>query len=83
MWFFSPVVLPTVLKSVSSSSTHTLVYFGNNRPINLNAGGSAYHVSFDQSGSDAEQVGGRSVGEDKPHNNLQPSIVVYRWRRIA
>ena len=65
------------------SHTHTLVYFGNNRPINLNAGGSAYHVNFDQTGSDAEQVGGRSMGEDKPHNNLQPSIVVYRWRRIA
>lgn len=62
---------------------HTLVYFGNNRPINLNAGGSAYHVNFDQTGSDAEQVGGRSTGGDKPHNNLQPSIVVYRWRRIA
>lgn len=63
--------------------THTLVYFNNNKPINLNAGGSSYHVNFDQTGTDEEQVGGRSVGGDKPHNNLQPSIVVYRWRRIA
>lgn len=23
------------------------------------------------------------TGENEPHNNLQPSIVVYRWRRIA
>lgn len=63
--------------------THTLVYFNNNKPINLNAGGSSYHVNFDQTGTNEEQVGGRSVGGDKPHNNLQPSIVVYRWRRIA
>lgn len=63
--------------------THTLVYFGNNRPINLNAGGSAYHVNFDQTGSDAEQVGGRSTGGSQSHSIVQPSIVVYRWRRIA
>lgn len=25
----------------------------------------------------------RPVGENQPHNNLQPYIVVYRWRRIA
>lgn len=24
-----------------------------------------------------------SKGQDQPHNNLQPYIVVYRWRRIA
>jgi len=22
-------------------------------------------------------------GNDQPHNNLQPYVVVYRWRRIA
>lgn len=65
------------------SHTHALVYFPNNRLINLNAGGSAYHVDFDQSGSDAEQVGARATGGSQSHNNIQPSIVVYRWRRIA
>lgn len=63
--------------------THTLVYFGNNKPINLNAGGSSYHVNFDQTGTNEEQVGGRSVGGNKPHNNLQPYIVVIRWHRTA
>lgn len=65
------------------SHTHTLVYFGNNRPINLNAGGSSYHVNFDQTGSDAEQVGGRSTGGSQSHSIVQPSKIVYRWHRIA
>ena len=63
--------------------THTLVYFNNNKPINLNAGGSSYHVNFDQTGTNEEQVGGRSTGGDKPHNNLQPYQVVAYWKRIS
>jgi microcystin-dependent protein len=23
------------------------------------------------------------IGGDQPHNNIQPSVVVYRWQRIA
>lgn len=32
---------------------------------------------------DYNQYETSKTGENEPHNNLQPSIVVYRWRRIA
>lgn len=40
--------------------------------------GSAYYWSTDTSASETGDTGG-----DKPHNNLQPYITCYMWKRIA
>lgn len=43
-----------------------------------NTGGSPGPIQYYQYGQWSKSNGG-----DKPHNNLQPYIVVYRWRRIS
>lgn len=45
-----------------------------------NGSSGAWGINYISNAGDKEAVG--AVGENKPHNNIQPSIVVVRWTRI-
>lgn len=58
------------------SHTHNLNFTtgnitGNTRPATQNTSASASNLNAD------------NTGGDQPHNNVQPSIVVYFWKRVA
>lgn len=53
---------------------------------NMNTGGSNAGYAFNPAGanngvSEVWAVGGGTTGQ--PHNNIQPSIIVYVWRRVS
>ena len=66
---------------------HPVVYNDNKKPVNLNAVGSANSYGLVNwnvnSLSSAAELYGDDVGEGKPHNNLQPYVTCYIWRRTS
>lgn len=67
------------------SHRHPLIYNGNNKPVNLNASGSANAYGLTNWNGTAldsnAELYGNYVGGGQSHNNLQPYITVYMWRR--
>lgn len=86
----------TVEKTVGSSThkltvaqmpahTHNGLYWQGTKGISLNTGGtSGYSLQWlTGDNSEATSMVTNTTGGGKAHNNIQKSIVVYRWRRIA
>lgn len=68
------------------SHNHTGFYWQGTRPISLNGGSTSngYCLPWSSgSGNDTTDFNTGSQGNSQAHNNIQKSIVVYRWRRIA
>ena len=60
------------------SHTHNLVH---NMNLHLIAGGSALNGAV--SGGSGKDIYADNTGGSTKHNNIQPYIVVYFWRRTA
>lgn len=87
----------TVEKTVGSSThkltvaqmpahNHSGLYWQGSRPASLNGGtiSNGYCLNWTAgSHSDTTDFSTGLTGSNKEHNNIQKSIVVYRWRRIA
>ena len=76
-----------VLKT-GGEKTHTLIVSEmpshTHRPkssTRITAGNNAYVSVLTSPDFDATTTS--ATGGDQPHNNLQPYVVVYRWRRVA
>lgn len=64
---------------------HDGIEYDNGDSVSLSqSGNTGYNVQWVRTGSRANSDLQTSVtGGGQPHNNIQKSIVVYRWRRIA
>lgn len=63
---------------------HTgLFYMNNGKNITLDSGGSNYNLSWGSTGNSYNEVYTGYTGDGQPHNNLQPYITVYMWKRTA
>ena len=68
----------TLTTSELPSHTHTL-----NIPSSENGGSFNAHALFPDGSSSAETFTTAATGSGSAHNNVQPYIVVYMWRRTA
>tara|TARA_R100000654_G_scaffold30270_1_gene54985 strand:+ start:199 stop:927 length:729 start_codon:yes stop_codon:yes gene_type:complete len=68
----------TLTTSELPSHTHTL-----NIPSSENGGTSNDHALFPDNTSSGETFTTAATGSNSAHNNVQPYIVVYMWRRTA
>ena len=64
-----------------SGSSKARVYLENTGDGDGSAGRSSNGVSVE--GNHAHKITIALSGEGKPHNNMQPYDVIYRWRRTA
>ena len=54
------------------------------RPLQANAGWDNTNIGlYRVTDYNQENTFNQSVGENQPHNNLQPYVTIYRWRRTA
>jgi hypothetical protein len=63
--------------TIDEMPKHTVTISGKGDEVVVSNG--TYTTAIVASGS----MTSSPVGGDQPHNNIQPSIVVYRWQRIA
>lgn len=81
-----------VVEKTGGAKTHTLtvaqmpkhaheVKYGAGHNLGLNSGPDGYKLSYELGGT--QQISALSQGGDAPHNNLQPYITCYMFKRIA
>ena len=79
-----------VVEETGGAKTHTLVeseipahVHGELAPSSASSGALKFAIDTNASGSQASGLNTGSAGGDGAHNNLQPYIVVYMWKRTA
>ena len=76
----------TSAQSGLPSHTHDVEYAENGKYPVLNGGGSDYNLTWGTSGNSSPELRAKSntaQNASQAHTNLQPYIVVYRYRRIS
>lgn len=62
------------------SHTHDVKY-GSSAPLGLNSGSTGYKLNYENGGT--QQIYATATGGGEAHNNLQPYIVCYMFKRTA
>ena len=57
------------------------VNYGSSAPLGLNSGSTGYKLNYEQGGT--QQIYATATGGNQPHNNLQPYITCYMFKRTA
>lgn len=81
-----------VVEKMDGEKTHTLtvtempshthdVKYGSSAPLGLNSGSTGYKLNYEVGGT--QQIYATAVGGNQPHNNLQPYITCYMFKRTA
>lgn len=81
-----------VVEKTDGEKTHTLtvaempshnhdVKYGSSAPLGLNSGTTGYKLNYENGGT--QQIYAVAVGGNKAHNNLQPYITCYMFKRTA
>lgn len=73
----------TLTTTEMPSHTHNIRYAGGAKGISLNGGGNWYGLSWNITGASTDELQPLNTGGGGSHNNIQPSIVVYMWKRTA
>ena len=81
-----------VVEKMDGEKTHTLtvaempshthdVKYGRSAPLGLNSGSTGYKLNYEQGGT--QQIYATATGGGEAHNNLQPYITCYMFKRTA